>query len=74
MAIFTDRTPLPYQSMRTVAFCSREDNKAIIIPSEHNVKFGRIAPCIAVRDIQAACLFYSNVLGFRKVFENGTPA
>jgi catechol 2,3-dioxygenase-like lactoylglutathione lyase family enzyme len=37
------------------------------------VKFGRMAPGICVRDIEAACAFYSNVLGFRKVFENGDP-
>lgn len=43
------------------------------IPSPANVKFGRIASCIGVRDIEAACLFYSNVLGFRKLFENGNP-
>lgn len=39
----------------------------------HNLKFGRMAPCIGVRNIEAACLFYSNVLGFSKVFENGNP-
>ena len=43
------------------------------IPSIQTVNFGRIAPCIAVRDIQAAHTFYSTVLGFTKVFENGTP-
>ncbi len=37
------------------------------------VVFGRMAPGISVRDIQAAYVFYSQVLGFRKVFENGTP-
>lgn len=42
-------------------------------PSAHTVTFGRMAPCIAVRDLQAAYRFYSNVLGFRKVFENGSP-
>lgn len=41
--------------------------------STQAIKFGRIAPCIAVRDIQAAYTFYSNVLGFTKVFENGGP-
>jgi catechol 2,3-dioxygenase-like lactoylglutathione lyase family enzyme len=38
-----------------------------------DIKYGRVAPGICVRDIQAACAFYSGVLGFRKVFENGTP-
>jgi catechol 2,3-dioxygenase-like lactoylglutathione lyase family enzyme len=37
------------------------------------VKFGRAAPGICVRDIQAAYAFYSGVFGFRKVFENGDP-
>jgi catechol 2,3-dioxygenase-like lactoylglutathione lyase family enzyme len=37
------------------------------------VTFGRVAPGIPVRDIQAACDFYSDVFGFRKVFENGNP-
>jgi catechol 2,3-dioxygenase-like lactoylglutathione lyase family enzyme len=38
-----------------------------------DIKFGRAAPGVPVRDIQAACAFYSDVLGFRKVFENGDP-
>jgi catechol 2,3-dioxygenase-like lactoylglutathione lyase family enzyme len=37
------------------------------------IEFGRAAPGICVRDIQAAHDFYSRVLGFRKVFENGNP-
>lgn len=38
-----------------------------------SVTFGRIAPGICVRDIQVALAFYAGVLGFEKVFENGTP-
>ncbi len=38
-----------------------------------SVAFGRVAPGICVRDIQAALAFYSGILGFEKVFENGTP-
>jgi catechol 2,3-dioxygenase-like lactoylglutathione lyase family enzyme len=38
-----------------------------------DIVFGRMAPGISVRDIEAAFAFYSRVLGFRKVFENGTP-
>lgn len=38
-----------------------------------SVTFGRIAPGICVRDIQTALAFYSGILGFEKVFENGTP-
>lgn len=37
------------------------------------VTFGRVAPGLAVRDIQAAYAFYSQILGFEKVFENGQP-
>lgn len=37
------------------------------------ITFGRVAPGIAVRDIQAAYAFYSTVLGFQKVFDNGDP-
>ncbi len=38
-----------------------------------DIRYGRVAPGICVRDIQAAHAFYSDLLGFRKVFENGTP-
>lgn len=38
-----------------------------------SIKFGRMAPGICVRDIQVAHAFYTGVLGFKKVFENGTP-
>jgi catechol 2,3-dioxygenase-like lactoylglutathione lyase family enzyme len=41
--------------------------------SIHDITFGRAAPSLAVRDIQAAYSFYSSVLGFLKVFENGDP-
>lgn len=37
------------------------------------ITFGRAAPGICVRNVQAAHDFYSRVLGFRKVFENGDP-
>ncbi|QXQ06599.1 VOC family protein [Sphingosinicellaceae bacterium] len=37
------------------------------------IAFGRVAPGICVRDIHAAHNFYSRVLGFEKVFENGDP-
>jgi catechol 2,3-dioxygenase-like lactoylglutathione lyase family enzyme len=37
------------------------------------IRFGRVAPGIFVRDIDAAHAFYVGVLGFTKVFENGTP-
>jgi catechol 2,3-dioxygenase-like lactoylglutathione lyase family enzyme len=37
------------------------------------ITFERAAPGLCVRDIQAAQDFYSRVLGFEKVFENGDP-
>lgn len=41
--------------------------------SIENIRFGRMAPGICVRDIQAAFTFYSKILGFKKVLENGNP-
>ncbi len=41
--------------------------------STSDIAFGRAAPGICVRDIHAAHDFYSRILGFRKVFENGDP-
>ena len=37
------------------------------------IRFGRIAPTVPVTDIGKALAFYCDVLGFRKVFENGSP-
>ncbi len=39
----------------------------------HGVTFGRLAPGIEVRDLGVALQFYCGVLGFTKVFENGSP-
>ncbi len=41
--------------------------------TDHGIRFGRIAAMLPVKDIQRACEFYTKVLGFTKVFENGTP-
>ncbi|MDP9591255.1 UNVERIFIED_ORG: catechol 2,3-dioxygenase-like lactoylglutathione lyase family enzyme [Shinella zoogloeoides] len=41
--------------------------------ADHGVRFGRIAAMLPVRDMARAEAFYTNVLGFRKVFENGDP-
>ena len=41
--------------------------------TDHGIRFGRIAAMIPVKDIERAFDFYSKVLGFTKVFENGTP-
>lgn len=41
--------------------------------TSHPVRFGRLAPTISVSDMPRAVEFYSTVLGFDKVFENGTP-
>lgn len=39
----------------------------------HSARFGRLAPTLAVGDIDRAVDFYVAVLGFRKTFENGSP-
>ena len=41
--------------------------------AEHGIRFGRIAAMLPVKDIARACEFYTKVLGFTKVFENGDP-
>ena len=41
--------------------------------ADHGVRFGRIAAMLPVKDISKAYDFYSTVLGFKKVFENGNP-
>ncbi len=38
------------------------------------VHFGRVAPTVPVTDISMALSFYTEKLGFKKVFENGDPA
>lgn len=43
------------------------------LPSIGSITFGRVAPCIAVRDIGVAADFYMRILGLSKVFENGDP-
>jgi len=41
---------------------------------DHCIRFGRIAATLPVRDMARAHAFYTQVLGFTKTFENGTPA
>jgi len=41
--------------------------------ADHGVRFGRIAAMLPVRDMAKAHDFYTRVLGFTKVFENGNP-
>jgi catechol 2,3-dioxygenase-like lactoylglutathione lyase family enzyme len=41
--------------------------------ADHGVGFGRIAAMLPVKDMDRACDFYVNILGFQKVFENGNP-
>lgn len=42
-------------------------------PQMHGVLFGRVAATVSVTDIERAVRFYTTVLGFQKVFENGSP-
>jgi catechol 2,3-dioxygenase-like lactoylglutathione lyase family enzyme len=39
----------------------------------NSIRFGRIAAMLPVKDIARAHDFYTKVLGFTKVFENGDP-
>ncbi|MDQ0316617.1 catechol 2,3-dioxygenase-like lactoylglutathione lyase family enzyme [Amorphus orientalis] len=39
----------------------------------HGIRFGRIAATVPVSDMERALAFYVDVLGFRSVFQNGTP-
>ena len=41
--------------------------------ADHGVRFGRIAATLPVTDMDRAYDFYTSVLGFTKVFENGKP-
>ena len=41
--------------------------------TNHGIRFGRIAAMLPVKDIERACDFYTKILGFTKVFENGSP-
>ncbi|MBX9468190.1 MAG: VOC family protein [Rhizobium sp.] len=41
--------------------------------NEGALRFGRIAATLPVKDIERAADFYVGLLGFRKVFENGSP-
>ena len=43
------------------------------MPDKDGIRFGRIAAMLPVKDIERAADFYTRVLGFTKVFENGTP-
>ena len=41
--------------------------------ADHGVRFGRIAAMLPVSDMAKAEAFYADILGFTKVFENGSP-
>jgi catechol 2,3-dioxygenase-like lactoylglutathione lyase family enzyme len=41
--------------------------------ADHGIRFGRIAAMLPVKEIARAHDFYTKVLGFTKVFENGDP-
>jgi len=38
-----------------------------------DIRFGRMAPTLSVSDIDQSVGFYTRILGFTKVFENGSP-
>ncbi len=41
--------------------------------ADHGVRFGRIAATLPVTEMSHAHAFYTQVLGFKKIFENGNP-
>jgi catechol 2,3-dioxygenase-like lactoylglutathione lyase family enzyme len=41
--------------------------------ADHGIRFGRIAAMLPVKDIGKAQDFYTTVLGFRTIFQNGSP-
>jgi len=41
--------------------------------ASQGIRFGRIAATLPVRDMNKAHDFYTQVLGFEKIFENGNP-
>jgi catechol 2,3-dioxygenase-like lactoylglutathione lyase family enzyme len=41
--------------------------------TNRGIRFGRIAAMLPVKDIERARDFYTKILGFTKVFENGSP-
>lgn len=41
--------------------------------TDHGIRFGRIAAMLPVRDMDRAHSFYTTVMGFRKIFQNGDP-
>ena len=41
--------------------------------ADHGIRFGRIAAMLPVKDKSTAPDIYTNVLGFKKTFENGNP-
>lgn len=50
-------------------------NRVSPMTEKHDValRFGRIAANLPVKDMERAQAFYVDLLGFRKVFENGSP-
>jgi catechol 2,3-dioxygenase-like lactoylglutathione lyase family enzyme len=43
------------------------------INNPHRVRFGRIAATVSVTNMDCALAFYTQILGFEKAFENGSP-
>ncbi|UYC12241.1 glyoxalase superfamily protein [Xanthomonas sp. CFBP 8445] len=43
------------------------------VPAAAAVRFGRLAPTVPVAGIARAVAFYTDRLGFRSVFQNGSP-
>lgn len=68
------RTPLCQHRLELdLCFVKLERNMQSTFQQPHAVCFGRMAPTVPVSDIDRAVDFYTGVLGFSKVFENGSP-
>ena len=78
--VLADTAPLPEDTPSTGhrleldhCFIKLENFMQSIVRQPHSVRFGRIAPTVSVSSIDRAVGFYTDVLGFSKVFENGDP-
>jgi catechol 2,3-dioxygenase-like lactoylglutathione lyase family enzyme len=71
--LFSKGAPERSGTARIVASVLPNRGYAMNDVTDHGIHFGRIAAMVPVKDMTKAYAFYSNVLGFTKTFENGTP-
>jgi catechol 2,3-dioxygenase-like lactoylglutathione lyase family enzyme len=56
-----------------IAPCEPDGDNPMTDTFDHGIRFGRIAAMLPVRDMARAHALYTQVFGFTKTFENGTP-